>query len=56
MGATTYIGNGPNLMVKAMAERQGFRMPTFAGYALFAFIAMVPAHIVMTAVLLALDR
>jgi Na+/H+ antiporter NhaD/arsenite permease-like protein len=56
MGATTYIGNGPNLMIKAMAERQGFRMPTFAGYAIFAFIAMVPAHIVTTAVLLVLER
>jgi len=31
-GAATYIGNGPNLMVKAIAERQGVRLPTFAGY------------------------
>lgn len=31
-GAITYIGNGPNLMVKAIAERQGIRLPTFPGY------------------------
>lgn len=31
-GATTYIGNGPNLMVKAIAERQGIRLPSFPGY------------------------
>jgi Na+/H+ antiporter NhaD/arsenite permease-like protein len=31
-GAITYIGNGPNLMVKAIAEQQGIRLPTFAGY------------------------
>jgi Na+/H+ antiporter NhaD/arsenite permease-like protein len=32
MGALTYIGNGPNFMVKAIAERAGVRMPTFARY------------------------
>ncbi len=31
-GAVTYVGNGPNLMIKALAERQGIRMPTFPGY------------------------
>jgi len=31
-GAVTYLGNGPNLMVKAIAERQGVRLPTFPGY------------------------
>jgi Na+/H+ antiporter NhaD/arsenite permease-like protein len=31
-GAVTYVGNGPNLMVKAIAERQGIRLPTFPGY------------------------
>ena len=31
-GAATYVGNGPNLMVKAIAERQGVRQPTFPGY------------------------
>jgi Na+/H+ antiporter NhaD/arsenite permease-like protein len=56
MGATTYIGNGPNLMVKAIAERDGFPTPSFVRYALFAFAAMLPAHVVTTLVLAYLDR
>jgi Na+/H+ antiporter NhaD/arsenite permease-like protein len=31
-GAATYVGNGPNLMIKAIAGRQGIRLPTFPGY------------------------
>jgi Na+/H+ antiporter NhaD/arsenite permease-like protein len=31
-GAMTYIGNGPNFMVKAIAESAGVRVPTFFGY------------------------
>jgi Na+/H+ antiporter NhaD/arsenite permease-like protein len=56
MGATTYIGNGPNLMVKAIAERERFPTPGFFRHALFAFTVMVPAHVVTTLVLAALDR
>lgn len=29
MGALTYIGNGPNFMVKAIAEESGYKMPSF---------------------------
>ncbi|MGD9126291.1 MAG: sodium:proton antiporter, partial [Planctomycetia bacterium] len=32
MGAMTYIGNGPNFMVKAIAEKSGVKMPSFFGY------------------------
>ncbi|MBI3266578.1 MAG: sodium:proton antiporter [Chlamydiae bacterium] len=32
MGANTYIGNAPNFMVKSMAEKYGFKMPSFFGY------------------------
>ena len=32
MGAMTYIGNGPNFMVKAIAEQEGIEMPSFFGY------------------------
>ncbi len=56
MGATTYIGNGPNLMVKAIAERARFPTPGFFRYALFAFTVMLPAHIVTTVVLAFFDR
>ncbi len=31
-GAATYIGNGPNFMVKAIAEQQKVHTPTFLGY------------------------
>jgi len=31
-GAMTYIGNGPNFMVKSIAEQTGLQMPSFFGY------------------------
>ena len=31
-GACTYIGNGPNFMVKAIAEHSGAEVPSFFGY------------------------
>ena len=33
-GAATYIGNGPNFMVKAVAEQSGVRMPSFVEFVL----------------------
>lgn len=56
MGATTYIGNGPNLMVKAIAERAGYAMPSFARYAMFAIAALVPIHLVTTLAFVWLER
>ena len=56
MGATTYIGNGPNLMVKAVAERERYAMPSFGRYFVFAFTTMLPAHLIVTAALYLLDR
>lgn len=56
MGATTYIGNGPNLMVKAVAEREGFTVPSFVRYFVFALTTMLPAHLIVTAALWWLDR
>jgi Na+/H+ antiporter NhaD/arsenite permease-like protein len=56
MGATTYIGNGPNLMVKSIAERAGLPMPSFVRYAVFAFLTMLPAHVIVTVALILLER
>jgi len=56
MGATTYIGNGPNLMIKAIADRERFPVPSFFRYALFAFAVMLPAHVVTTLALAYLDH
>ena len=52
MGATTYIGNGPNLMVKAIAERSGHAMPSFVRYAGFALLVLLPLHLGTTLALL----
>jgi Na+/H+ antiporter NhaD/arsenite permease-like protein len=41
-GAVTYIGNGPNFMVKAVAEGRGLKMPSFFGYLLFALAILGP--------------
>lgn len=42
MGANTYIGNGPNFMVKAIAEHTGYAMPSFFGYAGRAVLVLTP--------------
>jgi Na+/H+ antiporter NhaD/arsenite permease-like protein len=42
MGANTYIGNGPNFMVKSIAEENGVRMPSFFGYMLWSAGILIP--------------
>ena len=45
-GAMTYIGNGPNFMVKAVAENDGVRMPSFFGYIFkFSLVVLLPTYI-----------
>lgn len=45
-GAMTYIGNGPNFMVKAIAEQYGVKMPGFFGYiGKFSLIVLLPVFI-----------
>jgi Na+/H+ antiporter NhaD/arsenite permease-like protein len=48
MGANTYIGNAPNLMVKAIAEDRGVRMPSFFGYMLWSGGVLIPLFLIMT--------
>jgi Na+/H+ antiporter NhaD/arsenite permease-like protein len=48
MGANTYIGNGPNFMVKVICEHHRVRMPSFFGYMLWSCGILVPLLIVMT--------
>jgi len=48
MGANSYIGNGPNFMVKAIAEEAGVRMPTFFGYMLYSGGILIPLFGVVT--------
>ncbi len=48
MGANTYIGNGPNFMVKAIAEENGVKMPSFFGYMAYSGLVLIPIFIVVT--------
>jgi Na+/H+ antiporter NhaD/arsenite permease-like protein len=48
MGANTYIGNGPNFMVKAIAEESGLKMPSFFGYMAWSGAILIPIFILMT--------
>lgn len=52
MGAMTYIGNGPNFMVKAIAEKSGIAMPSFFAYVLCSLVVLVPLFAVVTFVFL----
>jgi len=49
MGAMTYIGNGPNFMVKSIAEQSGVRMPTFFGYMFkYSLVFLLPVFLLIT--------
>jgi len=50
MGANSYIGNAPNMMVKAIAEDRGVRMPSFFGYMVWSVGILIPLFVVMTLV------
>jgi Na+/H+ antiporter NhaD/arsenite permease-like protein len=49
-GACTYIGNGPNFMVKSIAEHAGVKMPSFFGYILvYTFPVLLPILVLVWA-------
>jgi len=48
MGANTYIGNGPNFMVKAIAEHGHIKMPSFFGYMKWSLSVLIPLFILVT--------
>lgn len=45
MGANTYIGNGPNFMVKAIADEAGYKTHSFFGYAWRAVLLLAPVYV-----------
>ena len=47
MGAITYIGNAPNMMVKAIAEENGIKMPSFFGYMGWSIVILIPLFILI---------
>lgn len=53
-GSMSYIGNGPNFMVKSIAESEGVKMPSFFGYIFkFSLIVLLPTYIVVQLIFLA---
>jgi len=52
MGASTYIGNGPNFMVKSIAEKSGVKMPSFFGYMLYSMAILIPMFLAITLIFL----
>ena len=50
MGALTYIGNGPNFMVKAIADEAGLRTPSFVGYLVYSLLVLVPIFLLITVI------
>lgn len=50
MGANTYIGNGPNFMVKAIADENGVKMPSFFGYMAWSGLILIPIFVAVTVI------
>ena len=48
LGAMTYIGTGPNFMVKAIAEQAGVRMPSFFGYVAYSLGVLLPIFVLVS--------
>jgi Na+/H+ antiporter NhaD/arsenite permease-like protein len=48
MGALTYIGNAPNLMIYAIAQERGVKMPSFFAYLFWAALVLVPIFVLLT--------
>lgn len=51
-GALTYIGNGPNFMVKSVADAVGVETPSFGGYVVQSLTYLVPVFAAMALIFL----
>lgn len=54
-GAITYIGNGPNFMVKSVADSRGVNMPSFGRYVMWSFLYLVPTLAAMVLIFIVGD-
>ena len=52
IGGITYIANGPNFMVKAIAEQSRIKMPSFFGYMMYSCLILLPLYVVLTILML----
>ena len=50
MGANTYIGNGPNFLVKSIAEGHKIKMPSFFGYMVYSGLVLIPLFLLVSVV------
>ena len=48
MGALTYIGNAPNLIIRSIAEECGIKMPNFFAYMMWAGLVLIPLFVLLT--------
>jgi Na+/H+ antiporter NhaD/arsenite permease-like protein len=48
MGANTYIGKGPNFMVRTIAEQAGVKMPSFFTYLAYGGVVLGPLFVALT--------
>lgn len=51
MGAITYIGNAPNLMVRSIAANYGIKAPSFMGYMVWSLAFLVPIFLAISILL-----
>ncbi len=49
-GALTYIGNAPNMMLRAIASHRGVRMPSFFGYMALSTALLLPVFVLLSVV------
>jgi len=52
MGALTYIGNAPNIMIKHLAEKENIVMPSFFAYLAISFTILIPIFLLISLVFL----
>jgi Na+/H+ antiporter NhaD/arsenite permease-like protein len=50
MGANTYVGNGPNFMIRTIAEEAGVKMPSFFTYLAYSIVVLGPLFVALTLV------
>lgn len=48
MGALTYIGNAPNLMVRSISRNYGVKVPSFLEYMLWSFGILIPVFVIIS--------
>lgn len=48
MGALTYIGNAPNLMVRSISKNYGVKVPSFLEYMLWSFGILIPVFVIIS--------